>query len=132
MACCSSPALPAQLTHRRLRHRPRNRATPACWLPPRANLVFSLSWNTVRGSPIGPLLGSWAAWLGGRGLGDDSLRVGGLYALLDSGKLADFACFAEDPMRVELDRLKDLAPEFAVVGGRTVWERTGRNIAQRP
>ena len=42
---------------------------------------------------------------------------------LEPGKLADFACFAENPLRVNEDGLKDLAPEFVVVGGRTVFDR---------
>ena len=53
-------------------------------LPVRANLLFSPSWGTVGNAPAAALLGSWAAWLGGRGLGDDDLRVGGLYALLEA------------------------------------------------
>ena len=53
-------------------------------LPVRANLVFSPSWSTIAGAPLATLLGSWAAWLGGRGLGDDHLRIGGLYVLLDA------------------------------------------------
>jgi predicted amidohydrolase YtcJ len=49
----------------------------------RANLLFSPSWSAVNGAPVAKLLASWGAWLGGRGLGDDYLRVGGLFALLE-------------------------------------------------
>lgn len=52
-------------------------------LPVRANLLFSPSWSTVADVPPEELLSTWGAWLGGRGLGDDYLRMGGLYALLD-------------------------------------------------
>ncbi len=49
----------------------------------RANLLFSPSWSMVGDAPVGDLLGTWGAWLAGAGLGDDYLRVGGLYALLE-------------------------------------------------
>ncbi len=49
----------------------------------RANLLFSPSWDTVAGVPVDGLLSTWGAGLSGRGLGDDYLRVGGLYALLE-------------------------------------------------
>jgi predicted amidohydrolase YtcJ len=49
----------------------------------RANLLFSPSWDSVAGVPVGDLLSTWGSWLSGRGLGDDYLRVGGLYALLE-------------------------------------------------
>jgi len=49
----------------------------------RANLLFSPSWGTLAGAPEAPLLGTWGGWLRGRGLGDEYLRVAGLYALLE-------------------------------------------------
>jgi predicted amidohydrolase YtcJ len=49
----------------------------------RTNLLFSPSWSALGDAPIANLLGTWGAWLGGKGLGDDYLRVGGLYALLE-------------------------------------------------
>ncbi len=52
-------------------------------MPVRANLLFSPSWGTVGAAPVGDLLGTWGAWLSGQGLGDDYLRVGGLYTLLE-------------------------------------------------
>ncbi len=45
----------------------------------RSNLVFSPSWGAVEGIALDKLLESWATWMGGRGLGDDVLRIGGLY-----------------------------------------------------
>jgi hypothetical protein len=46
----------------------------------RANLVFSPSWDTIGDAPMGPLLESWSAWLAGTGMGDDYLRIHGLYS----------------------------------------------------
>jgi predicted amidohydrolase YtcJ len=52
-------------------------------LPVRTNLLFSPSWSSVEGISPSKLLGTWGAWLGGRGLGDSYLRTSGLYCLLD-------------------------------------------------
>ncbi len=49
----------------------------------RANLLFSPPWSTVPGVAPKTMLGTWAAWLGGRGFGDDYLRASGLYVMLD-------------------------------------------------
>ncbi len=49
-------------------------------LPVRAHLVFSPSWAATDGDEIRRLLQSWGRWLAGRGLGDEYLRMGGLYA----------------------------------------------------
>jgi predicted amidohydrolase YtcJ len=49
----------------------------------RANLLFSPPWSTVPGVAPKTMLGTWGAWLGGRGFGDDYVRAGGLYVLLD-------------------------------------------------
>jgi predicted amidohydrolase YtcJ len=46
----------------------------------RADLVFSPSWGLVRDTPIPALLKSWAGWIAGRGLGDDTLRMAGMFA----------------------------------------------------
>jgi hypothetical protein len=46
----------------------------------RAHLVQSPSWGAAGSAPLPALLDAWAAWLGGRGLGDDWLRVSGLFA----------------------------------------------------
>ncbi len=50
----------------------------------RANLLFSPSWNGIADSCAAPVLGNWGAWLGGKGLGDNYLRIAGLYALLNT------------------------------------------------
>lgn len=56
----------------------------------RANLLFSPSWSTVPGADPERLLGSWGAWLGGRGLGDNYLRTSGRYVLLEAeGDVSD-------------------------------------------
>jgi predicted amidohydrolase YtcJ len=52
-------------------------------LPVRAHLVFSPSWNAVNGAPVGSILSTWGAALGGRGFGDHDLRLAGLYVLLE-------------------------------------------------
>jgi predicted amidohydrolase YtcJ len=49
----------------------------------RAHLVFSPAWNTVPNDDVTTMLRSWASWLKGRGLGDDWLRVAGIYAEID-------------------------------------------------
>jgi predicted amidohydrolase YtcJ len=45
----------------------------------RARLMFSPSWLSMGETDPARVLGGWAAWLGGTGLGDDWLRVAGLY-----------------------------------------------------
>lgn len=45
----------------------------------RANLLFSPSWTHFADIPFSTLLGTWGAWMGGRGAGDNELRIGGLY-----------------------------------------------------
>jgi predicted amidohydrolase YtcJ len=50
----------------------------------RANLVFSPAWTAVAASPLPQLMANWGAWLGGTGMGDDRLRMGGLYVLSES------------------------------------------------
>lgn len=45
----------------------------------RANLVFSPSWGGASSPDYAKVLSSWGGWLGGRGLGDDMLRVGGMF-----------------------------------------------------
>ena len=48
-------------------------------LPVRAHLVFSPSWPSHDPGEVAALLQSWGGWLAGRGLGDEYLRVGGLF-----------------------------------------------------
>ena len=52
-------------------------------MPVRAHLMFSPSWPAPDSDVVGGLLDSWGAWLSGRGLGDEYLRVGGLYTESD-------------------------------------------------
>ncbi|MBM3487012.1 MAG: amidohydrolase [Alphaproteobacteria bacterium] len=48
----------------------------------RAHLVHSPSWKSAPAAGIAPMVAGWASWLGRGGLGDDWLRVEGLYAEL--------------------------------------------------
>lgn len=45
----------------------------------RAALVFSPNWKAAAGAPLGPLMEAWGGWLGEPALGDDWLKVTGLY-----------------------------------------------------
>jgi predicted amidohydrolase YtcJ len=45
----------------------------------RAALAFSPNWKAVGDAPIGPFIEAWAGWLGEPALGDDWLKVTGLY-----------------------------------------------------
>lgn len=47
--------------------------------PVRAHLMFSPSWPAPDSDVVAGLLETWGTWLSGLGLGDDYLRVGGLY-----------------------------------------------------
>lgn len=59
----------------------------------RANLVFSPSWTSLGAVDYDAALAGWSGWLGGRGLGDDWLRVEGIYT--------DFGGLAENTWRVK-------------------------------
>jgi len=48
-------------------------------LPVRSHLVYSPAWSSTDIDDVRALLNSWATWLSGKGLGDDYLRVGGLF-----------------------------------------------------
>ena len=52
-------------------------------LPVRAHLLFSPSWRQNDSEAVRSLLQSWGRWLSGRGLGDDYLRIGGIYTESD-------------------------------------------------
>jgi predicted amidohydrolase YtcJ len=49
----------------------------------RAHLLFSPAWPSADATAVVELLRSWGAWLSRRGLGDEYLRVGGLYTESD-------------------------------------------------
>ncbi len=55
----------------------------------RAHLVYSPSWRTLAGGDPAELMQTWGAWLGGRGLGDDMLRVGGIFVDLEKDGAKD-------------------------------------------
>lgn len=50
-------------------------------------------------------------------------REEGIKGTLETGRLADLIVFAEDPLRVDPDRLKDVKIDITVVGGRVLFER---------
>jgi predicted amidohydrolase YtcJ len=45
----------------------------------RAALAFSPNWKAAGGAPLGAFMEAWAGWLSEPALGDDWLKVGGLY-----------------------------------------------------
>jgi predicted amidohydrolase YtcJ len=45
----------------------------------RTALAFSPNWQAAAGAPLGPFVEAWAGWLGEPGLGDDWLKMSGLY-----------------------------------------------------
>ena len=45
----------------------------------RATLAHSANWGAAANVPLGPLVEAWAGWLGEPGLGDDMLKMSGLY-----------------------------------------------------
>ena len=68
-----------------------------------------------------------AATHGGAYLSSDERDRGSL----EAGKLADFACLSDDPLRVEEDRIKDIRADLVVVGGRTVFQREATPVIER-
>src|SRR5262249_31938959 len=52
----------------------------------RAHLLLSPSWPAADAGGVRGLLRTWGAWLGRRGLGDEYLRVGGLYTESDDSE----------------------------------------------
>ena len=53
----------------------------------RAHLVYSPAWGGTDNIKYATILQNWTSWLGKRGLGDDWLRVGGMFT--DTGMDAD-------------------------------------------
>jgi predicted amidohydrolase YtcJ len=50
----------------------------------RATLLFSPAWRTTTDADIRAMISGWGRWLAGRGLGDDWLRVQGLFTEVDT------------------------------------------------
>jgi predicted amidohydrolase YtcJ len=50
----------------------------------RSHLVFSPGWSGIAENDVAAVVRSWGAWLAGRGLGDEWLRVSGVYTELDN------------------------------------------------
>lgn len=50
----------------------------------RATLLFSPAWPSTTGADIRAMIRGWGRWLAGRGLGDDWLRVAGLFTEVDT------------------------------------------------
>jgi len=48
----------------------------------RTTLAFSPDWLAAGKTPLGPFVDSWAAWLGEPAIGDDRLRMSGVYLSL--------------------------------------------------
>jgi len=55
----------------------------------RTALVFSPNWQATAGAPLGPFIGAWAGWLSEPALGDDWLKVSGLFVNTDRGAAND-------------------------------------------
>ena len=58
------------------------RAHRAGTLTMRATLALSANWTAAANAPLGPFVEAWLGWLGEPGLGDDMLKMGGLYVHL--------------------------------------------------
>jgi predicted amidohydrolase YtcJ len=50
----------------------------------RATLMFSPAWHTTSAGDIASMISDWGRWLAGRGLGDEWLRVQGLFTEVDT------------------------------------------------
>ncbi len=48
----------------------------------RTTLAFSPDWLAAGNAPLGPFVDAWAAWLGEPAIGDDRLRMSGVYLML--------------------------------------------------
>jgi predicted amidohydrolase YtcJ len=88
----------------------------------RASLVFSPNWKTTGSTPLSSFLEAWAGWLGEPSLGDDWLKVTGLYVNIrhrgsddlraQAGPYTGWAGFNYDT-GLPPEQLKDLALECA-------------------
>jgi hypothetical protein len=88
----------------------------------RARLVFSPNWKTIGNSPLGSFLEAWAGWLGEPSLGDEWLKVTGLYVNIRHRPSDDLRAQAEPytgwagfnyDTGLSPERLKNLALECA-------------------
>jgi predicted amidohydrolase YtcJ len=60
----------------------------------RTALVFSPNWKAAGGASMGPFIEAWAGWLGEPALGDDWLKVTGLFVSTDRGAANDLRASA--------------------------------------
>ena len=60
----------------------------------RTTLTLSASWTAAGGAPLGPFVEAWLGWLGEPGLGDDTLKMGGLYVHLGRSPADDLRAAA--------------------------------------
>jgi predicted amidohydrolase YtcJ len=63
----------------------------------RAALVFSPNWKAADGAPLGPFVEAWGGWLGEPALGDDWLKVTGLYVNIEHRASDDIRATAAAP-----------------------------------
>jgi predicted amidohydrolase YtcJ len=112
----------------------------------RAHLLFSPAWPSADAGAVAELLRGWGAWLGRRGLGDDYLRVGGLYTESDYSEenrlrgttspytgWASFSYKAALPEDVMVDMMVEAARNGIRVGSFTpnilaLYERVNRAV----
>jgi predicted amidohydrolase YtcJ len=55
----------------------------------RTTLAFSPDWLAAGKAPLGPFVDSWAAWLGEPAIGDDRLKMSGVYVMLGHSPAGD-------------------------------------------
>lgn len=60
----------------------------------RATLALSANWSAAGNAPLGPFVEAWLGWLGEPGLGDDRLKMGGLYVHLGRSPADDLRASA--------------------------------------
>jgi len=113
----------------------------------RAHLLFSPAWPSADPAAVGDLLRGWGAWLARRGLGDEYLRVGGLYTESDYSEenrlrgttspytgWASFSYKAALPEEVMVEMMIEAARSHVRVGSFTpnildLYERVNRAVS---
>src|ERR1700730_10626751 len=90
----------------------------------RAHLLWRPAWPSGEPAAVGELLRTWGAWLARRGLGDEYLRVGGLYTESDyseenrlRGATAPYTRWAR--MHYDVAVPEDVMVEMMIEGART-------------